>query len=259
MRTEKLIDQLSEKEYRDEFVADQVRGRIALLVRALREQDGRKWSQTDLGERMRKPQSVVSRIENPDHKVSLQTLLEVAAGFDLPLYVDILDWDDWFRRMSDFSTDKMHRQSFDAERLIAQAQAAALSATQARKECDANSDSSVRAANRQNNAQPPSVMAGAEAARLADEIKRAKHLRRELCISSECVHDAGCGCLESILAALRSAVPGPVLSEEEHKLIDGAKGWASQVSFDARREELRADIKGLLRIIDRLTGRSGGR
>jgi transcriptional regulator with XRE-family HTH domain len=123
--TEKLIDQLSEKEYRDEFVADQVRGRIALLVRALREQEGRKWSQTDLGERMGKPQSVVSRIENPDHKVSLQTLLEVAAGFDLPLYVDILDWDDWFRRMSDFSTDKMHRQSFDAERLIAQTQAAA--------------------------------------------------------------------------------------------------------------------------------------
>ncbi len=121
--SEQFIEQLSEKELRDEFVADQVRSRIALMIRALREQ--RDLTQTGLGDLMDKPQSVVSRIEDPDYgKASLQTLLDVAAAFNLPLIVDIPEWDDWFRRMRGVSKAELRRESFNSEKLASRARAA---------------------------------------------------------------------------------------------------------------------------------------
>ncbi|MFI5015179.1 MAG: helix-turn-helix domain-containing protein [Hyphomicrobiales bacterium] len=123
--SEGFIQQISDKEVREEFVADQVRARIAMLIRALREQEDRGWSQTDLGRRMGKPQNVISRLESPDYgRHSLQTLLEVAAAFDLPLWVDIPDWEEWLRRIRDVPKHGFVRQSFDAKRMTKQAHAA---------------------------------------------------------------------------------------------------------------------------------------
>lgn len=114
-----FLQELMNAERRNAFVTDHIRVRLALLIRRLREDRG--WSQAELGRRMGKPQSVVSRLEDPGYgKVTLQTLFEVAAVFELPLYIDMPEWDDWFRFTSDLSERNLHRQGFDATRLSSQ-------------------------------------------------------------------------------------------------------------------------------------------
>ena len=115
------IQKLSDKEYRDEYVAAQVRTRVALLIRALREQPDRGWSQAELGRLMGKAQNVISRLEDPDYgKMSLSTLLEVAAAFDLPLWIDMPDWGEWLRRIKETPTHSVNRESFNPEDLLKQ-------------------------------------------------------------------------------------------------------------------------------------------
>ena len=114
--TNGFVDQLSDREFRHAYMADQVRTHIALAIRILREQEGREWSQAELGRRCDKPQSWISKLEDPEYgKVSLQTLLEIAEAYDLPLLVQFPEWSDWLRRMKNQSRENFEKKSFDAD------------------------------------------------------------------------------------------------------------------------------------------------
>jgi len=121
--SDKFVGQLADKDDRDEFVADQVRVRIALSIRALREQRG--LSQTEFGHLIGKPQSVVSRLEDPDYgKVSVQTLLEVSSALDIPLSISFPEWEDWFREIRRNSKAHLERRDFNNAVKAASARAA---------------------------------------------------------------------------------------------------------------------------------------
>ena len=112
--TEKLISKLSERDYRHAYMMEGVKTWIARQVRTLREQ--RHWSQDDLGRETRKPQSAISRVEDPDYgKLTLQTLFDLAQAYDLPLLVQFVEWGDWLSRMNDVSTEVLQRESFSAD------------------------------------------------------------------------------------------------------------------------------------------------
>lgn len=115
---DKLIQELSEKQFRDAYMADQVRTGIAYQVRAMREQPERNWTQIELGERMpkKKPQSAIARIEDPDYgRVSLTTLLELASAFDVAITVQFVEWDEFLERTRDVSPSALEKQSFDLD------------------------------------------------------------------------------------------------------------------------------------------------
>jgi transcriptional regulator with XRE-family HTH domain len=115
--SEALIRQLEDPEERNEYVAALVRARLATLIRSLRAERG--LSQKQFAEEIGTTQSVISRIEDPEYgKLSLQTVFEVAAALGLPVFIDLPEWEDWFRMMEHGSPMTLHRRSFDAKRLI---------------------------------------------------------------------------------------------------------------------------------------------
>lgn len=112
----RLFEKLRSKSYREAYVAEHVRTGIAYQIRALRIQRG--WSQKRLAEEMGKPQSVVSRLEDPDYgKVSVQTVLDGAAAFDVALLVQYVSFPEFLRRTRDVSPEVLQAESFNEQQL----------------------------------------------------------------------------------------------------------------------------------------------
>lgn len=114
----KLREKLGRKAYRAAYVAEHVRRGIAAQIRAMRDQRG--WNQGKLSAEMGKPQSVVSRLEDPDYgKVTVQTLLEVASTFDVALQIRFVPFSTFVAQTRDVSPSSMRVSSFDGEVLTA--------------------------------------------------------------------------------------------------------------------------------------------
>lgn len=101
-----IRQRLMNREYREAFVAEGVRNWVALQIRRLRESRG--MSQAEFGKFIGKPQSVVSRLEDPDYgRLSVSTLLDVAAALDVALLVQFVDHTQFLRRTANMTSSAM--------------------------------------------------------------------------------------------------------------------------------------------------------
>jgi len=108
----RTLQKLSNKRYRVAFVGARVRNWIAYQIRTIREQRG--LSQVEFAKEIGKPQSVISRLEDPNYgKLSVQTLLEVAAAFNVALLVKFVDFASFLRATGDASESGMQVADFD--------------------------------------------------------------------------------------------------------------------------------------------------
>lgn len=81
-----LAAELRDKQYRDAFVASQIRVGLPMQCRALRE--SQEWTQPKLAEAAGMSQPRISEIERPgQRKLNLDTLLRLASAFDVALQV----------------------------------------------------------------------------------------------------------------------------------------------------------------------------
>jgi transcriptional regulator with XRE-family HTH domain len=109
-----LLQKLRKKPYRDAYVVEHVRQGIAHQIRALRAQRG--WKQGKLGQMLRKPQSVVSRLEDPSYgKVTIQTLLELASVFDVALQVRFISYSSFLQQTRDLAISSMKVAGFNKD------------------------------------------------------------------------------------------------------------------------------------------------
>lgn len=96
------LSKFAKKAYRDGFLEATVRGSIALQLRALRQKLG--LSQAGFADRTGKKQSVISRLEDPEHgKASVQTLLDIARSCDVALVVKFVSYPEFLVQTSDMS------------------------------------------------------------------------------------------------------------------------------------------------------------
>ena len=106
-----LLGKLRNRRYRHSYMSEHVRRGIAYQIRALRDQLG--WSQGAFACELGKPQSVVSRLEDPKYgKVTVQTLLEVASAFDVALQVRFVSYSQFLRDNQDRTSVAMLVPSF---------------------------------------------------------------------------------------------------------------------------------------------------
>ncbi len=124
-----MFDDLANKEFRDAFLEENIKARLAFQIRALREKY--QWSQPELAERAGKTQSVISRIEDPNYgRFNIKTLLELASAFDVALFISFIPYTKLITEISDVSPKALAVASYEEEKeAMERAAAIAASAT----------------------------------------------------------------------------------------------------------------------------------
>ena len=109
---EQIKASLSDKEYRDAFVADTIDTGLALQIRAMRE--ARQWSQTDLARKAGMAQERISVLEDPDYgKHTLSTLKRLASAFDVALVVRFVPFSHLVEMVTTLSPDALAVPDFE--------------------------------------------------------------------------------------------------------------------------------------------------
>jgi transcriptional regulator with XRE-family HTH domain len=112
------MKRLEDKKFRRAFVGANVRRGIAYQLKAMRLAE--QMSQGQVGRKAKKPQNVISRLENPRYgKVSVQTLLELAAAFDVGLLVKFVSFGRLLSETKVLSQETLVPLSFENETKVA--------------------------------------------------------------------------------------------------------------------------------------------
>src|SRR5262245_61601398 len=112
--SKKLLEKFRKRSYRHAYLDEHVRRGIAYQIRAIRDQRG--WNQGEFSKRLGKPQSVVSRLEDPSYgKVTIQTLLEIADVFDVALQVRFINYSSFILQTRDVSMESMRVTQFNED------------------------------------------------------------------------------------------------------------------------------------------------
>src|SRR5713101_5498870 len=83
---EQIVAKLSDKEYRDIFVSEQINTGLAFQLRSMREARG--WTQSELGKKVGMAQSRISLMEDANYsRYSLNTLKRLGSTLDVALVV----------------------------------------------------------------------------------------------------------------------------------------------------------------------------
>lgn len=115
-RLVELVRKLGNDAYRASYLATRLKTFLASQIRSLRGEA----SQAEFGKKLGKPQSVVSRLENPDYgNLSVQTLLEVADKLKLALIIQFIDWPTFLRFTEETTPASMTPAAFDQEKVDA--------------------------------------------------------------------------------------------------------------------------------------------
>jgi transcriptional regulator with XRE-family HTH domain len=123
-------DELPNKEFRENYVAENVRRGLAYQIRALREARG--WSPAEFARQAGLPQSNISRWENPTYgKFNLSTLIGIASVFDVALSVRFVGFEELLTSLADLRPQTLAVPSYEAEQEKVAAERAAISSASA--------------------------------------------------------------------------------------------------------------------------------
>lgn len=105
-RKEKAKNIIEDKEYRDFYTEAYLKKSIPFQMRTMRTERG--WSQTLAGEILGKGQNAISRLESPAYgKLTLQTLIEIAKGYDVGLVIKFVPYSKLLKEYEDVSFDAL--------------------------------------------------------------------------------------------------------------------------------------------------------
>jgi transcriptional regulator with XRE-family HTH domain len=109
-----LLSELSDKSYRDSYVAAQIRIGLPFQVKALRIARG--WSQGELAQRAQMAQPRISEIEKPgERSLNIDTLLRLASAFDCAVSITFVPYSELVMKSEAFDPENFDVPTFSQE------------------------------------------------------------------------------------------------------------------------------------------------